>query len=270
MRVVLSAHADLVIPPECGFAIWLYPKYKNKDVSTNSILTKYVQDLLVTKKFETWELEIPELQKFLFSQPPSNYAELVDRIYRFYGLANGIRIKRWGDKNNFYLEYIEELDEILSDAQFIHIVRDGRDVACSYLELTSKKISSKYRPILPDSILEIANEWLKNNHIIEKALDNIDSSRKYVVRHEDLVLDFNKTVHALSDFLRIDYDPAMEQYYAIDKAKEPEEFMQWKQKLYQKPDASTVGRYKNDLTSEQTMLFNEIAGRCLDKYGYQF
>jgi hypothetical protein len=268
LRVVLNGHKDLFIPPECGFAIWLYRKYKAENFNSPDVISSYILDLKKTNKFETWGLNINWLKDYLLSQPLSGYADLIDKIYTYYAQVNKIDFKRWGDKNNFYLEFIPELNQIFPNAQFIHCVRDGRDVACSYLELSSKKILSKYRPILPKSINEIAEEWKTNNEIIEESMEPIAESRKIRVRHEDLVTKFDETVNKLTDFLNLDYDPLIEFYYDVKKAKEPEEFMQWKEKLYQKPDISTIERYKSDLTPEQINIFNAISGSSLHKYDY--
>ena len=40
---------------------------------------------------------------------------------------------RWGDKTPDYVLYMKDLKKVWPNAQFIHVIRDGRDVALSYL-----------------------------------------------------------------------------------------------------------------------------------------
>lgn len=269
LRVILNSHPDLLIPPECGFAVWLYPAFKNKDISKKEVIVDYVNALKTTRKFETWNIDTKELIYYLLKVAPRSYAELIDQIHQFYGITQNIQFKRWGDKNNFYLDKIKEINEIFPHAQFIHIVRDGRDVASSYIALLSKQINSKYSPNLPGNIEDIANEWQENNIKIEQSLSKIDDSHKVIVRHEDVILKFKDTLNLLTNFLGIPYSHKMEEFQFSEKAVEPEEFMQWKSKLYGKLDQSSIERYTEDLSIGQIETFNNIAMVSLAKYGYK-
>ena len=60
----------------------------------------------------------------------------------------------------------ESIKELFPNAYFIHIIRDGRNVACSYRDINRKKISDPYAPKLPDNIIDIAKEWNNNINIL--------------------------------------------------------------------------------------------------------
>lgn len=57
------------------------------------------------------------------------YAAVLDAILR--QCADAQRRARWGDKTPEYIRHLPVLLELFPRAQFIHIVRDGRDVALS-------------------------------------------------------------------------------------------------------------------------------------------
>ena len=60
MRLILTSHSEILIPPECGFMIWLQEKYKGwclADVKKPGKIEEFVNDLFECKKFETWKLE---------------------------------------------------------------------------------------------------------------------------------------------------------------------------------------------------------------------
>jgi hypothetical protein len=50
-------------------------------------------------------------------------------------LAREQGVHRWADNTPFHLLYIAEIKKTIPDAQFVHIIRDGRDVAMSLSRL---------------------------------------------------------------------------------------------------------------------------------------
>ncbi len=167
-----------------------------------------------------------------------------------------------GDKNNYYIKHIETIKEIFNAPKFIFIVRDGRDVACSYRELALKNISSIYAPNLPYSLESIANEWAVNNKFL---LDELNE-QTVLVTYEDLVRHPNRTLGRICNFLGVEYSKSMLEYY--ENNDEPPEFLQWKSKTLEKPDGDNVGKYKNILTPDEILLFGSIAGEPLNAFGY--
>ena len=60
LRLMLTCHPAVIIPPECGFVIWLKRKYFNwalADSGNTAIVNELVNDLFECRKFETWELD---------------------------------------------------------------------------------------------------------------------------------------------------------------------------------------------------------------------
>jgi Sulfotransferase family len=84
----------------------------------------------------------------------------VSAVYATYAASQGKTGSRWGDKNNFYRHHLAELATLFPSAGFVHIVRDGRDVAASYRALSTLSAGSKYAPRLPTAIAEIAADWI--------------------------------------------------------------------------------------------------------------
>jgi hypothetical protein len=59
----------------------------------------------------------------------STYAALVDAL--FMENARGEGKERWADKTPWYVLHMERLLELFPSARFVHLIRDGRDVALS-------------------------------------------------------------------------------------------------------------------------------------------
>lgn len=271
IRLMLTCHHSIAIPPECGFAVWWYEKYKEWDGFSDSELLEFMQDLMQSKKIETWQITEKSLLGFLRERKPSSYSQLVSSVYEWYGLSQyGKNFKRWGDKNNWHLSHILTIKELFPTAYFMHIIRDGRDVACSYRELNARRIHSPYAPNLPNGIEEIAEQWKSNVEIINESFEHIQWENVCELRFEDVVLNTEKTLYNLCHQLGENYDPSMLNYHRINRERklEPTEFLKWKEKTLRPPEKSVVARYRRDLLTQEINIFERIAGDVLRRYNY--
>lgn len=271
LRLMLTSHRNIVIPPECGFAVWFYDKYSRWGESClDSRLDSFLDDLLSSKKIEHWRLNRADLLEFIEAQRPTSYAQLVSCVYQWYGLAQQRTFTRWGDKNNFHIHHVPTIRAMFPTSFFVHIVRDGRDVASSYKRLAEKRFESSYAPRLPHQIEDIALQWREN---IRVAVESFAESRWQdvcEVKFEDLVLSTESTLRSLCEKLGEDYDPLMLEYHTSNRESElePREMLPWKTKNLLPPIRTEVGRYMNELSEEEVQIFQRIAGTELLRYGY--
>lgn len=269
LRLMLTNHRNIVIPPECGFAVWLYDKYKSVSFS-GSILDRFVTDLSNARKIETWNLDYTKLSNYLNAAKLISYSEAVGKVYEFYGHATGKTFSRWGDKNNFYLHHIDTIRDMYPSALFVHIVRDGRDVACSYLNLHRSNIKSKYAPQLPSTVNSIAMEWFANIREIRSSFDKAGWKNTCEIRYEDLVSQTESELKKLCAFLDEPYDTDMELYFIRNRLEnqEPAEFLQWKAKTTERPATTEVGKFRKELKPGEIKEFESIAASMLKIYNY--
>lgn len=273
LRLILTNHSQILIPPECGFVIWLQKKYKHwskSDSNSAENRKNFLNDLKMSKKFDTWSLDINFLENEINNIKPDSYASLCETIYLAYAKSQGRNVTLWGDKNNFHIDYLRNLQELFPSAVFLHIVRDGRDVACSYREVMEQNSSSPYAPKLVTGLESIAQEWVGNLTKINVFMDALPMSQKQVIRYEDLVSHSKQAVQRLCQWLQIPYEPEMLDFYKVNIAKqlEPTLTMDWKKRTLQPIADDTVGRYRSVLTEKEQTNFLEIAHSVLASYGY--
>lgn len=272
LRLMLTAHPGIVIPPECGFAIWWAKKYADwrEADAGGERLQEFVRDLQSSRKFETWQLDPAPLTEALRDARPQTYAQLVDGIYRHYAAVHGKPAARWGDKNNFYLSHIPEIRALFPGAQFVHIVRDGRDVACSYRQINRAAHTSAYAPKLPDEPSAIAAEWSANIAAIRAAFEKLGWESVCELRYEDLVSRPERELRKLCEFLGAPFDAAMLDYAEQNRrdSLEPADFLAWKALTLEPPRAEQAGRFQRDLSAGQIAEFEAVAGATLALYGY--
>lgn len=265
LRATLNILPSIYIAPEGGFAHFLYGEYKEFHISQ---LDLFLEDLYKTKKFEFWNLQIGELKDHLTAASPDNYFKLISEIYRCKALSeNKSDFIYLGDKNNYYIEHLLEVNEIFRSPKFVWIVRDGRDVACSYKELMGKKHHSKYAPRLPQSVEDIAQLWMSQNENAYQFFNGLKSDQFLQIRYEDLVNESKKTIHRICDFLHINAD-INNSDLSNWKNDEPAEYLTWKSGLNDQLNNSKIGRYNSELSSHEITTFNQIANKALARHSY--
>lgn len=273
LRLMLNNHKEIVVPPECGFAVWFMNEFSDwgKVRGTEYWIGEFIKVLSSARKIETWGLDYEMLKKHLVEKAPQTYAEAVSCVYMYHGLCNSdIMPSRWGDKNNYYMDHLQEINMLYPHCKVLHIVRDGRDVACSYRKVNKSDIKSKYAPQLPVGIREIAVEWSNNIRKVLSASEDMDDNRFYEISYENLVTQPQNTLREICQFIEEDYDDNMMSYYHRNRVdeQEPLEFLQWKGKTLDPPVNDRVGVYRRELTVDEIALYNEIAGPCLQRYNY--
>ena len=272
LRLMLNAHPHIAVPPECGFAIWWKDRYHDwsaNDAGTPRLAT-FLQDLASSRKIGGWNLPWDDLKAELEHRAPPSYAALASAVYEFHGRTHHPQLHRWGDKNNFHVRHIADLRELFPEALFLHIVRDGRDVACSYRQVHAAASSHQHAPKLPQDLQAIATEWGDNLTQVTTAFNAFEWAGASEVRYEDLVTAPEVTLRDICQFLGEDFDEAMLNYHhrSSEEGAEPPAFLAWKALTVQPPQTSQVGRYLADLSAADTHLFNKQAGAPLRRYGY--
>lgn len=254
--------------------IWLKNKYKNWNVADNNStkLENFLEDLLECKKMDTWYIDKDDAKEQLITLQPKNYAELCGAIYSVYASTIKKDFKIWGDKNNFHLNHLNDLLDLFSHARFLHIVRDGRDVACSYLEVMNCKTNSPYAPSLKTNISDIATEWSNNVIKTDCFMRTLPAKRAMTIKYEDLVSEPSKVITSICEWLRIPFEDNMLCFYQENKNKklEPDMTIDWKKRTLEPISNVTVGRYLNMLNKDERDKFYTLAERALKRFFYSF
>jgi hypothetical protein len=105
---------------------------------------------------------------------------------------------RWGDKTPGHIFSIPRIEQRLPEARFIHLIRDGRDVALSWKPLW-------FAP--SDSLDDLAHHWV---HWVESGRKLGQNARHYLeVRYENLVRDPQRELARVCSFLELEFEQQM-------------------------------------------------------------
>lgn len=271
-RLMLNAHPHMVAPPECGFIQWNHPTFAAANFSLKSTQQEFAQAVLRSKKMETWGLSAEALEQAFEKVTEPNYQRMCEAVFSAYFQARGQALgevreapKVAVDKNNYYLDFLPEIDAAMPHALYLHVVRDVRDVAASYLEIERKGHDGKYAPKLATSAEDIAQSWVENN---ERTAAFLADKKHLVVRYEDVLVRPEIELARVAMFLGVDYDERMSRYYEYND--EPQETLGWKQKTLQPVDPSRAGAFRKELAPEFGDQLWELAQETLEKFGYTY
>ncbi len=265
-RSMLNAHPATVVPPECGFILWLADTWNKADWTAPGSAEAFADAVLASRKFETWELTKEHLLAELEHAPVQDYRDAVTRVVQAYARSKGRSVQCWGDKNNYYVTQVDALKALFPDASFLHIARDVRDVACSYRELMGRSIDSKYKPVLSVDVAAIAAEWVENNSNVLAALEGHPGYLR--LRYEDLVADVAGTMRTVFTKLGLPTEGLVGADMHLRSLDEPAEFLQWKAKLSAPADSASVGRFHAELSQAEIAEIETVAGPMMNRLGY--
>jgi len=128
----------------------------------------------------------------------------------------------WGDKNPHYahphnLGCLETVVELFPGARFIHIVRDGRDVALSQRQI-SWCSSNSFR---------LAEDWAHKTTLCHKVGRVLGPDQYLELRYEELVRDPEPVLRQVCDFLGEPFDAQMLHYHETAKNVVPGDSLKW-------------------------------------------
>ncbi len=249
VRLTLNAHPDVAVPPESRFVTELYDS--SGEVAVEDLLAR----LATHERFQTWELPIERVAAELEGAGERvAYPDAIRAAYRAYAAAHGKTI--WGDKTPRYIEHIPLVASLFPDARFIHIVRDGRNVALSYSHVNFG----------PKNVARAAELWKRR--VARGRADGraLGADRYIELRNEDLAADTESEVRKACGFLGIDFHPAM-----LDES-ERRKGVVAKTTHHFDPEASGRSRmsdWRHDMKPRDIETFESIAGDLLAELGYE-
>jgi hypothetical protein len=101
----------------------------------------------------------------------------------------------WGDKSPTYMRSVDLLHELFPEGRFLHIIRDGRDVALSTWNTWGR------------SMLRAAQRWVDDVELCRAQARGL-SGAYLEIRFEDLLDDTEAVMRGVCDFIEVPFDPA--------------------------------------------------------------
>jgi Sulfotransferase family len=253
LRVILDRSPGIAIPDE-SFFVPLLARRHRKRIDRD----RFLNDLSRLPTLRTWELEPSEVAPRLLDGMPTGAA--IAAIFEAYAAKAGK--PRWGDKTPMYMRHLPLLERLFPDAQYVHLIRDGRDAATSFLRMPEGTFTRTWAH--PETAAEFACLWRIEVEAARELGRRIGPSRYFEARYEGLVADPESTVPAICSVTDLPFERAMLDYAgAVDVSAKPHQ-----QRLLRPPTAG-VRDWRTELEPADARAFEAVAGSLLAELGYE-
>lgn len=185
----------------------------------------------------------------------SDYPSLVEALYRHFVRIHGADAS--GDKSAHYrvLEP-ESVFGYFPEAKMLHVIRDGRDVATSWMQ----------QWFGPASIRDAARLW--RDHVqVNRAWGRRNASRYLEIRYEDLATDIEDQIGKLESFLGKDARPHDPDGAQSDLARALAN-TESHSAMLDINAAENISKWRKDMPETDVKTFEGIAGQALAEFGY--
>ena len=170
LRLMLDAHPALTIPPETHFAPELIAAAGKRRASAEGLAEIVVSQ----RQWGDFGLDEARAARRLEALDPLDAGAALRAFYGLYAERAGK--PRWGDKTPIYVEHMREIAAALPEARFVHLIRDGRDVALSRIRRALDD---------PPPVDRVAKNWRQRIGAARKQARRVDHYPE--LRYEDLV-----------------------------------------------------------------------------------
>jgi hypothetical protein len=252
-RAIFDSHPDLAIPGESHFIARLGRDRERYEGPGGFHADLLFDDLQKENRFTKWGLDPGEVEVALSQPEIADFPEAIRCLYRIYAARQGK--SRYGDKTQAYIHEIPLIAYLFPEARFVHAVRDGRDVALAHTDGTK--------------IEQVAVSWKRRVSAGKSAGEALGPDRYIESRFEELIDDTERSVRRICDFIGIEFDPVMLRYYEragdiVSTTAVPDRHRD----IYL-PPTKGLRDWRRELSEDQVMRFEALAGDLLDDLGYE-
>lgn len=173
----------------------------------------------------------------------------IDRSLTYPQLMNSFLVQKRDRENKPLIgatvhRHFDRLLSIWPDARFIHILRDGRDVANSCIRMG-----------WAGNLWTGVERWIEAECLWEKLSDRIPVERRVEITYETLISEPLKTLAGLCDFIGVPYDKAMLSY--SDNT------------TFNLPDPKFTQQWRHKFSDSEIQLVESRIANMLKERGYE-
>lgn len=229
LRLMLFSHEKISNPGEVDFLF----DFISRDPSHPSGWRYNLESLRNNRIFRSSLLEIPEdcdgldlLEQFINQLESKNEGLLTLNVHR----------------------NINKIVETVPHAQFIHLLRDPRDVARSSIGMGW--VGTVYYGV---------DHWIGTEQAWDMAARNLDAPQVYDMHYEALFLDVEKELRKVCAFLELPYSASMLDYHKTTTYGPPDKKLveQWRHKLSQHEIGLVEGKAGDMMKARHYELFGK-------------
>lgn len=199
LRLLLCRHSRIHIPPETWFILDLVRQLPRDRKLSDAEVEHAISIIVSSYRWPDFEIREEHLRAQLMHRRAPELADIIDLVY---ANLNWTGKPCLGDKTPPYIQIVPQLAQLYPTAKFIHLIRDGRDVAISFLDLNFYDEGSRFYD-------GTKFEWTAAVELADRYRTSPYAPRVLEVKYEDLVSDPAHTLAAICMFIGEKFENAM-------------------------------------------------------------
>jgi hypothetical protein len=247
LRVMLDRNSELAIPYESFFVVPLARRHGRRPK-----LDAFLEDLERFYQLYEWGIEPDDVRPRL--REGMTTGEAIAAVFEVYAEREGK--PRWGDKTPLYMQSLPLLERLFPDARWVHLIRDGRDAALSFLALPEGFSGKTWAQ--PRTAAQFAARW-RSEILAARRL----RGHYLELRYEDLVAEPERELRSVCEHASLTWEPAMLDHTGVSKVAEMPEH-----RNIAKPPTAGLREWHNEMSREDALAFEAVAGDVLRDAGY--
>lgn len=260
LRLMLNQVHEIAAPhPPHILQVFMPLLYHYGDLSVSANFLQLATDIceFVSANPVIWEIKMPTGPELAARCKKQTLIDLYSAIYEIH--AEQHQATTWCCKSMANLYIIPEIEKNGLRPNYIHLVRDGRDVAASFKKAI---VGEKH-------IYHLAHQWREDQEKSINYCAEYAPNRYIRLSYEDLLHDTEGTMRNLLARLEIPFDRSVFDFYKTEEAKHTADAGKMWDNLVKPVIKTNTNKFLTQLTEEEILIFESIAGDMLDTLGYE-
>jgi hypothetical protein len=250
---MLDRNPALAVPDESYFVPQLARRH-----STPVDPAAFVDDLRRLPTLVEWGLSLDAVAARLHAGMTTG--EAIAAVFAAYAAERGK--PRWGDKTPLYMQHLGLLDGLFPDARYVHLIRDGRDAALSFLSVPEGLMTEGWGH--PRDARGFACQWVTEVRAARRLGARLGPDRYLELRYESLVAEPEAVLRGVCAFAGLEFEDGMLDYVGrTDSARKAH------QQRLNEPPRQGVRNWRTEMAPDDRRAFEDVAGGVLDALGYE-
>jgi hypothetical protein len=257
LRAMLNSHPVLAIPGESHFPLQFLRREASFSGADGFRVEAYLKGLFAHWAFRRWDLDPDAVRARFRETEPHDLPQAIRLTFACNSESEGK--ERYGDKTPSFLLALDELGRAFPEARFVHLIRDGRDVALSYLS-TDFGVRS---------VEEAAVYWDRFVRAGRDSGRRLGPERYLEVRYEELVEEPDAVARRVCSFVGLPFVAEMLRYFErVDPLHRQLSHREHHRNLYL-PPTKGLRNWRQEMDVRDIELFEALAGDLLTALGYE-
>jgi hypothetical protein len=258
LRAMFDAHADVCVPDEVAFVVRYARPHRAMQYGWPRRFDagRCVELIVGDSSFRRWPITAEDARAAVHETVPTSFADTIRTLYALVAAHRGK--PRYADKTPMHVLHLPRLARLFPEARFVHVIRDGRDVARSYQSVEWG----------PSTAEEAALRWRRSVAHGRRSGARLGAGRYREIRYEQLVTEPEPVLRELCRFFELDWDDRVLHHHEQAERVVAATRFPGAHRRVLLPPTPGLRDWRREMPAADVAGFEAIAGRLLDELGY--